>query len=175
MRHKYLLYAFLTGIALSGGRQALAIDINVNVTGEIQIPPCQVNDDRVIEVDFGDISAVSLSDANNHRKVTVPLTCNYTQGDAYVKITGTRLGGNTNVLATNLKNFGIALYQGDGVTTKLILGDGQNNGQNAIGFPITQGLAGNTFTFTAVPFQDGNSGLTAGAFNASANMSISYF
>lgn len=175
MRHKYLLCAFLTSIALFGGRQAQAIDIKVNVTGEIQIPPCQVNDDRVLEVDFGDISAVGLSDASNHRKVTVPLNCNYTQGNAYVKITGARLGRNTNVLATNLNNFGIALYQGDGVTTKLILGDGQNNGQDAIGFPITQGLVGNTFTFTAVPFQNDNSGLTAGAFNASASMSISYF
>ncbi|MCU6345185.1 fimbrial protein [Escherichia coli] len=175
MPRRYLLYTFFTSIALLGGSQALAIDINVNVKGAIQIPPCQINGGRVIEVDFGDISVVSLSDARNHRKVTVPVICNYVQGDAYVKLTGTQLGDNQNVLATNLKDFGIALYQGEGVTTKLNLGEGKSNGQNTIGFPLTQGLIGDTFTFTAVPFQNGTNALTAGAFYASANMSISYF
>ncbi|HHN9466592.1 TPA: fimbrial protein, partial [Escherichia coli] len=84
---------------------------------------------------------------------------------------------NTNVLKTDVDNFGIALYQGDGTTVKLVLGNGKHNGKDSIGYPIQAGLSGKesgTFTFTAIPFKEGNKELAAGAFTASANMSISY-
>ncbi|EFO1265987.1 fimbrial protein [Escherichia albertii] len=158
--------------------QVLAVDIPVKITGTIQIPPCQVNDGKTIVVEFGDVSVTDVANERNLRKVTVPVKCSYAQGTAYVKVTGTQLGGNTNVLKTDIDNFGIALYQGDGTATKLILGDGKHNGQDSIGYPIQTGLSGiesGTFTFTAIPFSDGNKELAAGAFQASANMSISYF
>lgn len=109
-------------------------------------------------VEFGDVSVTDVANERNLRKVTVPVKCSYAQGTAYVKVTGTQLGGNTNVLKTDIDNFGIALYQGDGTATKLILGDGKHNGQDSIGYPIQTGLSGiesGTFTFTAIPFSDG--------------------
>ncbi|EFA3982863.1 fimbrial protein [Escherichia coli] len=158
--------------------QSVAVDIPIKITGIIQIPPCQVNNGKVIEVEFGDVSVTDVANERNRRKVTVPVTCDYAQGRAYVKVMGSQLGGNTNVLATDVSNFGIALYQGDGTSTKLILGNGTNNGQDYIGFPIQTGLSGKesgTFTFTAIPFKEGSKELEAKAFTASANMSISYF
>lgn len=158
--------------------QALAVDIPVKITGTIQIPPCQVNDGKTIVVEFGDVSVTDVANERNRRKVTVPVKCSYAQGTAYVKVTGTQLGSNTNVLKTDVDNFGIALYQGDGTATKLILGDGKHNGQDSVGYPIQAGLSGKesgTFTFTAIPFREGDKELAAGAFLASANMSISYF
>lgn len=158
--------------------QALAVDVQIKITGTIQIPPCLVNEGRQIVVDFKDVSVTDVANERNRRKVDVPFRCSYSQGTAYVKVTGTQLGSNTNVLKTDVSNFGIALYQGDGTATKLVLGDGKHNGMDSIGYPITTGLSGKesgTFTFTAVPFKEGNKELTAGAFQASANMSISYF
>ncbi|WP_218067716.1 fimbrial protein [Escherichia coli] len=158
--------------------QALAVDVPIKITGTIQIPPCEVNEGREIVVDFKDVSAADVANEQNRRKVDVPFRCSYSQGTAYVKVTGTQLGSNTNVLKTNVDNFGIALYQGDGTATKLVLGDGKHNGMDSIGYPITTGLSGKesgTFTFTAIPFKEGDKELTAGAFTASANMSISYF
>ncbi|HAW0905886.1 TPA: fimbrial protein [Escherichia coli] len=156
----------------------LSVDIPINITGIIQIPPCQVNNGKVIEVEFGNVSVTDVANERNRRKVTVPVTCDYAQGRAYVKVIGSQLGSNTNVLATDVSNFGIALYQGDGTSIKLTLGDGTNNGQDFIGFPIQTGLSGKesgTFTFTAIPFKEGNTELETRAFRASANMSISYF
>lgn len=153
--------------------QALAEDVPINITGTIQIPPCQVNDGKTIVVDFGDVSVADVANERNRRKVTVPVKCSYAQGTAYVKVTGTQLSNNTNVLKTDVDNFGIALYQGDGTVTKLLLG----NGPNSFGYPIQTGLSGKengAFTFTAIPFKEGNKDLMAGAFVASANMSITY-
>ncbi|EGY7457384.1 fimbrial protein [Escherichia coli] len=157
--------------------QAMAVDVPVKITGTIQIPPCKVNHGNMIVVEFGDVSVADVANERNRRKVTVPVECTYAQGTAYVKVTGNQLGGNTNVLATDVSNFGIALYQGDGTSIKLMLGDGTFNGQDSIGYPIQTGLSGKesgTFTFTAIPFKEGDKELEAKAFTASANMSISY-
>lgn len=164
------------GVLLLSSR-TLAMDIPVEITGVIQVPPCQVNNGEVIEVDFGDISVTDVSNQRNRRKVTIPITCGYAQGTAYVKVTGTPMGSNKNVLMTNISNFGIALYQGDGTARKLILGEGAGNGNETIGYPIEKGLSGKengTFTFTAIPYRNGNSELRTGTFSATANMSIRY-
>ncbi|KAE9728699.1 fimbrial protein [Escherichia coli] len=159
--------------------QAMALDIPVNITGIIQIPPCQINDGKTIVVDFGDIPAEDIDNERNHRKVIIPVKCSYVQGAAYVKVTGKSLGTNTNVLSTNIANFGIALYQGDGTSSKLMLGDGEFNGLESIGHPIRNGLSGGkeneTFTFTAVPYKEGRGNIESGDFTASASISISYF
>ncbi|WNN44046.1 MULTISPECIES: fimbrial protein [Winslowiella] len=161
---------------LSG--RTLAEDIPISITGEVYIPACQVNGGETIEVKFGDISVTDVANPKNYQKISVPITCDYPQGTAYVKVTGTQLGANTNVLATNVSNFGIALYQGEGTSTKLTLGGGTIYGSVSIGYPITNGLSGKesgVFVFTAVPFKNGTGQLETKAFSASASMSISYF
>lgn len=167
----------LAGLMAAGlllaSAQVPAVDVPVKITGTILIPPCTVNDGQTIEVDFGDVSVTDVDNARNQREKTVKIDCSYSQGKAYVKVTGDKL--EDYVLKTKERdNFGIALYQGKGTATKLILGDGQSNGKDAIGYPITSGLSGNNFTFTAVPYKKGSEELTAGAFTAIASMSISY-
>lgn len=172
------LAVLMAGGVLLTSTQALAVDVPIKITGTIHIPPCEVNEGREIVVDFKDVLVTDVANKNNRRKVDVPFKCSYSLGTAYVKVTGTQLGSNTNVLKTNIDNFGIALYQGEGTTTKLVLGDGKHNGQESVGYPITTGLSGKergTFIFTALPFKEGNKEMAAGAFEASANMSISYF
>lgn len=167
----------MTAVLLLTSTQVLAVDIAIKITGTIQIPPCQVNEGKVIVVDFKDVSVTDVTHEQNRRKVDVPFRCSYAQGEAYVKVTGTQLGSNTNVLKTNIDDFGIALYQGDGTAIRLELGEGKYNGQDSIGYPIQTGLSGKEngmFTFTAIPFKVGDKNLTTGSFFASANMSISY-
>ncbi|EIR7746762.1 fimbrial protein [Salmonella enterica subsp. enterica serovar Infantis] len=176
--NKCRLIEIVTAGLLFVSVQSAAVDVPVKITGTILIPPCKVNKGEMIVVEFGDISVTDVANERNRRKVTIPVTCDYAQGRAYVKVTGSQLGSNTNVLATDVSNFGISLYQGDGTSTRLTLGDGTNTGQDYIGFPIQTGLSGKesgTFTFTAIPFKEGSKELEAKAFRASANMSISYF
>lgn len=160
---------------------ASADDVIVNITGEIVTPPCTINNGGTIDVDFGDISVTDVANARNEKTLDVPVTCVYYQGTPYVKITGTQLSGAaSNILATNISNFGIALYQGNSIGVPMVLGNGTSNGNGGyIGTPLTSGLSGgnsasSTFTFTAIPYQLGAALPAAGAFSASASMSISY-
>ncbi|HHU9932681.1 TPA: fimbrial protein, partial [Escherichia coli] len=85
---KLTKYISIRGIFLLLSSRALAMDIPVEITGVIQVPPCQVNNGEVIEVNFGDISVTDVSNQHNRRKVIIPVTCGYAQGTAYVKVTG---------------------------------------------------------------------------------------
>lgn len=150
---------------------AVAVDVQIKITGEIFIPPCVVNSNNDIQIKFGNVSVSDVSNSRHRVKTVVPFTCSNFQGGAYVKVMG---GGSDNVLTTDIRNLGIALYQGDGVSTKLLLGAGNGNG-----YKITTGLSGGNavngnFTFTAVPYKSGQADLSVGAFRASANMSITY-
>lgn len=136
----------------------LSMDIPIKITGTVLIPPCIVNDGEAIIVNFDNISVADVANERNRRKVVVPVKCSYTKGAPYLKVTGMQLGNNKNVLKTDIDNFDIALYQGDGTATKLLLGDGKHNGQESIGYLIEMGLSGKengTFTFTAIPYIEG--------------------
>ncbi|WP_176202985.1 hypothetical protein [Salmonella enterica] len=76
---------------------------------------------------------------------------------------------------TNISNFGIALYQGDGMNTPVNIGNGTLSGSKYIGYPVTGGLIGTssgTFTFKATPYKTDSTELSAGAFSIIAGMSI---
>lgn len=172
---KAVLVLGIAGSALLLPGEATAVNVHISITGEILIPPCIVNSGRVIEVDFGDISTLDVFNQRFRQKKTIPVACSYSQGTPYVYINGAVLSGAPgNVLVSNIPNFGIALYQGEGVSIPMMLG----KGSKSVGFQITSGLnltAGNgTFTFTAAPYRTGSGELTSGAFTASASMSISY-
>lgn len=168
------------GLLLLAAGSVSAVDVTVNITGEIVIPPCTVNNGQTIEVDFGDVPVTDVTNSQFRQKKDVAVTCTYYQGTPYIKVTGTQLtGAGTNVLSTNISNFGIALYQGDGVGTPLVLGNGTSGGSEYIGYPVTSGLSGTgtasgIFTFTAAPYKTGSAELAAGTFSATASMSITY-
>lgn len=167
----YLL--LITGNAMS--------DVQIQITGEIYIPPCEVNDNHRIVVDFEKIALQKVNGSAYQRSVTVPVKCTYYAGTPYVIVSGTQLeGAPNNVLRTNssggnASRLGVALYQGNGVETKLVLG----NGSSGRGYPITNGLtnmgaASSVFTLTAVPYKHGSGELEAGFFSATASMGILY-
>lgn len=156
-------------------------DVQVLITGEIYNPPCEINDNNRIVVDFEKIALQKVDGSAYQKSVTVPVKCLYYAGTPYVTVSGTQLeGAPDNVLKTsstgvNASRLGVALYQGSGIETGLVLG----NGTSGRGYPITRGFtnvgeASSTFTLTAVPYKNGSGDLEAGFFSATASMSILY-
>ena len=159
----FMLFFLSSGIALA--------DAQVNIIGNIVIPSCTINNGQNIVVDFGNVNPEAVDNSSGGVTKTISISCPYNSGTPYVKVTGSAMGQADNVLATNLSNFGIALYQGEDTSTKLILGEGAGNG-----YIVSSGIdtALSTFTFTSVPFRNGNAALGGGSFQTTANMSIIY-
>ncbi|HAX5209942.1 TPA: fimbrial protein [Escherichia coli] len=177
---KFLL-ALTICCLIFGVYPARAVDVTINITGEIRVSTCRINSDTEIQVSFGEMSLYDVDGQKNAQTKTVTVDCDSDQGTPYIRIDGTVLqGAGDNVLQTtgaNSSTLGIALYQGEDVNTTYPLMTGAGEGQ--YGYKITRGLtigtgASGTFTFTAVPMKYGSDALTAGMFSATATMSINY-
>lgn len=148
-----------------------------HVTGTIVVPPCDVNANAPMDVNFGNIPAPGPAGADDtyQQMRSVAILCTYYEGTPYVKLTGTVMNGTTSCIATNINGFCIEFYQGDGRGTIMEVGPGANGN----GYPITTGLTGansanGSFNFTMVPWRQSGVELATGTFTATATMSISY-
>lgn len=175
----------LMGSAFLGGGVpvASAVDVDINITGEIYVSPCTINNDTDIQVSFGTMSVSEVDGYNNAKNTVVIVKCEGYEGTPYIQVGGTVLSGaGNNVLKTNGDNessLGIALYQGFNVDSSypIIIGEGDNG----YGYPLTNAAgfwesgAGVMFlAFTAVPYKYGSDTLNAGSFTATATMSVNY-
>lgn len=172
---KAVVQMLLGGIFFFGLPSVYAVDVNIKITGEIIVPACKIDNDATINVSFGDISLYDVNGHDHAQKKTVSITCHSYQGTPYVRMTGIQMtGAGSHVLKTlgaNSSALGIALYQGKSVgSNALSLGAGTSG----YGYPISNGLSGRNFTFTAVPYKQGSGTLNAGSFSATATMSITY-
>jgi len=153
-------------------------NVNLNVKVNVTASPCTINNGSPIEFDFGDIPVDKVSDSKYQITKQIGIKCTYFNGEPYIQVTGNPLENNTdgNVLATSIKEFGIALFQGEGKSTKLLIG----NGASDLGYKITSGLTNiNTqnslLKITAAPYLNpGSKELSAGTFSASSNIKMSY-
>ncbi|EAQ1076791.1 fimbrial protein [Salmonella enterica] len=175
------MMAHLQKLLLLGGAWLLmsgnvgAAEVGVHITGTLTIPPCTINSGQVINVNFGNVLVTDLSNVSYHKKTTVSVACPYYKGTPWVKVNGTQLSGaGDNVLSTNISGFGIALYQGDGVSIPLHLNGVSPYGAQIISGFSGKGTANGTFTFTAVPYKVGTDQLSGGDFSATASMTITY-
>lgn len=178
-----LLLMLMGAVFFFGIQSAIAVDINIKITGEIYIPPCKINgNDEEIQVSFGNMSLYDVDGHKNAVTKNITVNCDYYQGTPYIRMDGMVLSGaGDNVLKTtgaNSSTLGVALYQGSDVNNSYPLRIGAGD-QGKYGYKITRGLTGqNTatgqFTFTAVPWKLGGGTLNAGKFSAVATMRISY-
>lgn len=146
-------------------------DVQINIRGNVFVPPCTINNGQNIVVDFGNVDPgkVSTDPQNTSQgKVakTINISCPYNSGNPWIKVTG-RVDNNS--LMTDMTNLRIALYQGNNTSTRLTLGEGSGSG-----YRVTAGLdtTTSTFTFMSVLFRNGE--LNGGAFSATASMSMIY-
>lgn len=174
----FCFFVFCGFLCLFYPVRVYAIDYNINIKGNVYISPCTVNDNNVVTVDFGNVSTSDIGTDKNNKEISLTVSCGYYGGEPYIRIDGTKLENNDNILATDIPGFGIALYQGTGTTTKLTIGDGKMTGHGAIGYKITNGLSGTagnlTFTFTAIPYSKTPNVLESSDFSSMANLTIIY-
>lgn len=172
-----ILYAMLfqNGISWAATPKSTA---DVILKGTVVIPPCDVNSNAPIDIDFGNIPVTGPAGGGvdqTYRQVkTIPVTCTWYQGTPYVKITGTLWGGTAACIATSINGLCIDMYQGD-AGQPMFAGEGANGN----GYPIEQGFIGGgsasgSFTFSAAPWWDAAIATAPGSFTASATMSIIY-
>lgn len=149
-----LLSVLLTSVPASA--------MQVNIRGTIILPPpCTINNNQTIRMDFGDEVMTTRIDGVNYKQAIVySLNCDIQKSnDLKMSIQGGTVGFGTGLLSTNKADLGIALYYG------------------------AQRLNINTwFNYTypnqpvlyAVPVKRNGTTLTGGEFTASATLLIDY-
>lgn len=137
-------------------------NVPVNIRGTIILPPpCIINNNQTIRVDFGDeVMTTRVDGANYKQAISYSLNCEIQKSNSLkMSIQGSPTSFNSGLLGTNKNDLGIALYH------------------------ETQQLNINTwFNYTypnqpvlyAVPVKRGGATLTGGEFTASATLLIDY-
>lgn len=135
----------------------------VAITGTIIIPPpCVIQNDQVIEVDFGSRVGVNKVDGVNYlQDINYTLVCDAVDSSRTLSMTisGSFIDFENTALQTNMANLGIRLLK-DGVPLNI---------NNAFTFDYS-----NPPHLQAVPVKRSGSQLTVGDFEASATMLITY-
>ncbi|MFV8987814.1 fimbrial protein [Serratia fonticola] len=153
----------LTGVLFSVLLTSVPVSaMPVNIRGTVILPPpCTINNNQTIWVDFGDEVMTTRIDGVNYKQtISYSLSCDIQKSnDLKMRIQGGPAGFGTGLLGTNNGDLGIALYYG------------------------TQRLNINTwFNYTyptqpvlyAVPVKRSGATLAGGEFNASATLLIDY-
>ncbi|MGG4661834.1 fimbrial protein [Providencia vermicola] len=135
--------------------------ITVKVT-ILSPPPCTINHNQPIEVDFGDVMTTRVDGKNYRMPINYTLDCTSLEKNTLrMLIMGNtvNLGQATNALETNIPNFGIGLERG---TTAFNI-----NTPLDFTFP-------NQPTLYAVPMKKDGVTLQTGGFTSSSVMQVTY-
>ncbi|CAI1968274.1 fimbrial protein [Serratia fonticola] len=133
--------------------------VTVKVT-VVAPPPCVINDDRPIDVEFGDVMTTRVDGDNYKMPVNYTLSCTGGTTNAMkLQVKGTGAAFDATVLQTNQTGLGIELRQGD---SKLAVNDWLN-----FTYP-------NKPELWAVPVKQRGATLTGGEFSAGATMAVDY-
>ncbi|EIM8480856.1 fimbrial protein [Serratia marcescens] len=138
---------------------AAVTTVTVKVT-VVAPPPCIINDDRPIEVEFGDVMTTRVDGNNYKMPVNYSLSCTDASSNAMkLQVQGNGAGFDGTVLQTNKTGLGIELRQGD---SKLAVNSWLN-----FTYP-------NKPELWAVPVKQSSATLTGGEFSAGATMKVAY-
>ncbi|CAI1015065.1 Minor fimbrial protein prsF precursor [Serratia marcescens] len=133
--------------------------VTVKVT-VVAPPPCVINDDRPVEVEFGDVMTTRVDGDNYKMPVNYTLSCSGGTSNAMkLQVKGNGAAFDATVLQTNKTGLGIELRQGDG---KLAINSWLN-----FTYP-------NKPELWAVPVKQAGTTLTGGEFSAGATMAVDY-
>lgn len=128
----------------------------------IEPPPCTINDDGVIDVDFGDRVGINKVDGVNYQQtIGYRITCEPGIGkwDMMLRLNGTATSFDEAAVQTNHRYLGIRIYQ------------------NAAPFKVGSSLPIDPLkppVLEAVPVGKAGETLTEGAFDATATLQADY-
>lgn len=133
----------------------------VNVSVKIVKPPCKINNNQVIYVNFGN-SVITTKIDGRYNRIPIQYTIDCksaTSPNLKMTISGNGADFDKKVLETDNYNLGVALYNG---TSQFIL-------NSTVSFNLA-----NSLKLEAVLVKRKDSVLRGGKFNASATMAIEY-
>lgn len=133
--------------------------VTVKVT-VVAPPPCVINDNRAIEVDFGDVITTRVDGAHYRMPVNYTLSCSGETANAMkLQVQGNGAPFDGTVLQTNKEGLGIELQQG---SSRLPVNSWLN-----FSYPDKPEL-------WAIPVKQAGATLTGGEFTAGATMRVDY-
>lgn len=138
-----------------------ATTVTVKVT-VVEAPPCVINNNQTIEVNFGNVMTSRIDGSNYEQTLYYTLSCTGNASNALkMQIVGTQAGSGFtgNVLQTDAAGLGIALRNGGSAMAL--------NSWTNFTYPTLPVL-------TAVPVRAAGAGLSGGDFSASATMRVEY-
>lgn len=158
---RYCLVALFTftvcaPMAVLAGRTA-TVTIKVTVA---EVPPCTINGNRVIEVDFSDVIVTQIDGNRYLQPINYSLECTGQSKNAMkLAIQGNPATFDNTALKTNVKDFGIAL---------------RANGQPLVVNKWIDFVYPNKPDLQAVPVKRAGVDLPGGEFSAGATLMVQY-
>lgn len=150
-----MLCGLLVGMPLMVGAATVTIKVAV-----LAPPPCVINDDQPIEVEFGEVMTTRVDGTNYRQNVNYTLSCTGATANAMkLQVQGTGAGFDSKVLRTQKTGLGIALLQGGSRWSV--------NSWLNFTYPNRPVLA-------AVPVKQDGITLSGGEFTAGATMKVAY-
>lgn len=145
---------------------AATSSITIKVT-VVAPPPCTINDNKPIEVDFGDVITTQIDGNNYLMPVNFSVTCTkpYETG-INIQVSGNPASFDSKVLGTTINGLGIVLKTDVGIPGKILR------------FNINEWWSGfypnNPWKFWAAPVKQSGINLRGGDFTAGATMRVAY-
>ncbi|MFX2611801.1 fimbrial protein [Enterobacter mori] len=157
--------ALLCGAQLFNAAQA----VDINMSGTLVAPPCMINSDAPVIVDFGNVDMTTLATIDTPYQITpqaIPVNCPVTTGTPTLTITGAAHDAAAGTIETSKYTEGLVAYilQTDGITPVKI-----NEGVD-----ISSSLTGGNLNLNfALGIKEAGL-LVPGAFSATATMALTY-
>ncbi|MDK2376503.1 fimbrial protein [Serratia fonticola] len=153
-------------IGLLGGATTVQAEGDVDMTFRgtlIEPPPCTINDDNRVDVNFGERVGINRVDGVSYRQVlNYQISCQNTGSGSWaltLSLSGAAAGFDNQALLTNKENLGIRLYQNDKPFTP----------GSTLDIDLT-----NPPRLEAVPVKSEGATLTEGTFEAWATLRADY-
>ncbi|EKS6740497.1 fimbrial protein [Enterobacter ludwigii] len=153
-----VLFAFMMAVpALTLAGRTATVTVKVTV---VEIPPCIINGDRVIEVDFGDVIVPQIDGKRYLKTIDYSLDCKGQLTNAMkLAIQGNPTTFDNTALKTNVEDFGIAM---------------RVNGQSLAINSWMNFVYPNKPVLEAVPVKRAGVDLPGGEFSAGATLMVQY-
>ncbi|WP_426763099.1 fimbrial protein [Hafnia paralvei] len=136
-------------------------DSDVKFHGTLVVVTCQVNQDKLVNVSFGEVGVKKIDGVNYAAAIPFVVTCNNLGGQGNpgltLSVNGTAADFNENAVATTVSGLGIQIMK-NGVPLKL-------NTETEISYAPQP-------TLTAVPVKADGVELSAGDFHATATLVV---